>query len=300
MGKRLLIGLMAILVLASMVTSCSKKNAEIAELNARLKAAEAALESASGGNAAEEQSTQAATNTPNANSSEQTTTAPPTEASSFAFSGEEITRYSGSETTVVIPAQINGVAVTSIGRASFAGCQSLTNITIPNSVTSIRDSAFQDSGITSITIPNSVTSIEFNAFARCTSLTAINVDAGNTAYSSQDGVLYNKDKTTLIQYPGGKTGAFIIPNGVTRIGDRAFMSTIITTVTIPASVTSIGQNAFGSRINSVTFQGMINSANIHASAFETHPTVGLRAKYLADGTGTYIRPIESSWTWTKQ
>ena len=82
-------------------------------------------------------------------------------------------------------------------------------------------------------------------FDGCTGLTSIVVDASNPVYSSQDGVLYNKAKTMLIQYPGGKSGGFIIPGSVTSIGDYAFYGcTGLTSVTIPDSVTSIGDGAF--------------------------------------------------------
>ena len=74
------------------------------------------------------------------------------------------------------------------------------------------------------TIPAGVTSIGEGVFSSCTGLTSIKVDAGNTSYSSQDGVLYNHDKTVLIQCPAGKTGFFAIPGSVTSIGTEAFRS----------------------------------------------------------------------------
>ena len=96
----------------------------------------------------------------------------------------------------------------------------------------------------------------------CTSLTSIVVDANNTVYSSQDGVLYNKAMTVLIQYPGGKAGGFTIPNSVTSIGYGAFGScTGLTSVTIPESVASIGVSAFSwcTGLTSVTIPNSVTS-----------------------------------------
>ena len=138
-------------------------------------------------------------------------------------------------------------SVTSIGDMVFYKCSSLTSITIPDSVTSIGSSAFSDcSKLRSITIPNSVTSIGAWAFNGCTGLTAINVAMENQNYVSPDGVLYNKDKTTIICYPAGKKGNnYKIPDGVTEIGSIAFSRcSSLTSVTIPNSVTSIGSGAF--------------------------------------------------------
>ena len=116
--------------------------------------------------------------------------------------------------------------LTSIGEVAFYGCTSLSSVTIPDSVTSIGYYAFSGcTSLTSVTIPDSVTSIGYDAFSGCTSLTAINVAEGNTAYVSENGVLFNKSKTSLIQYPAGKTdSAYTIPDSVTSIGYYAFLS----------------------------------------------------------------------------
>ena len=137
--------------------------------------------------------------------------------------------------------------VTSIGNFAFSDCTSLTNITIPNSVTSIGDYAFYGcENLINITIPNSVTSIGNFAFCMCTSLTSINVDSNNEKYMSDNGVLYTKDKKTLIQYPSKKEKTeYIILQGTTSIGNYAFhYCTNLTNITIPNSVTSIGDDAF--------------------------------------------------------
>ena len=95
--------------------------------------------------------------------------------------------------------------------------------TILDGATSIWDYAFYNcENLTSITIPHSMNSIGEDAFCCCTGLHSINVDASNTAYSSDHGVLYN-NKTTLVTYPAGKKGpSFTIPNSVSNIGYGAF------------------------------------------------------------------------------
>jgi hypothetical protein len=114
-------------------------------------------------------------------------------------------------------------SVTEIGGSAFYYCRGLTSIIIPDSVTVIGNYAFEScSGLTSITIPNSVTAIGTYTFALCSALTAISVDDENTVYSSDIGVLFDKNKTVLICCPAGKTGNYTIPNSVTSIDDYAF------------------------------------------------------------------------------
>ncbi len=161
-------------------------------------------------------------------------------------------------------------SVISIGNGAFEYCTSLTSITIPDSVTSIGYYAFADcTSITSITIPDSVTSIGNYEFRDCTSLTSISVVEDNQYYSNDEyGVLFNKDKTTLIQYPAGNTRtSYTISDSITSIGNGAFnYCTSLTSIIIPDSVTSIGYYAFYgcTGLTSITIPDSVTSIGNYA------------------------------------
>lgn len=145
----------------------------------------------------------------------------------FADNGDgtcTITAYTGDGGDVSIPGLIDGLAVTRLGDGAFNGCQNLTGVTFPVSVTAIGAEPF-------------------NA---CVNLAAIAVDTNNPAFCSVDGVLFDKDQATLIQYPVGAVGAYTIPASVTAIGDCAFSGCAgLSSLTISAGITSIGHDPFG-------------------------------------------------------
>lgn len=153
--------------------------------------------------------------------------------------------------------------IISIGDNAFLQCQNLEYLEIPETVIYIGSQAFSNCKITNITIPKNVNNIEKRAFMECFSLMEINVDSNNNIYSSMDGVLFSKDKSTLICYPIGKSqvygedgslcGIYDIPNTVTRIEDYAFEFSKLIQVNIPeiiinesvgTNLTQIGKESF--------------------------------------------------------
>jgi hypothetical protein len=168
---------------------------------------------------------------------------------------------------------VQGSQLTSIGVQAFNGARSLQSITIPDTVTSIGNSAFQDaSSLQSINIPALVTSIGNLAFYRADKLLSIIVNPNNNYYSSDAvGVLFDKNKNKLIQYPTGNSlTSYIIPNTVTTVEAHAAIgATSLQSITIPASVTSIGDLAFEQvlTLNSVIIAANSQLTSIGSQAF---------------------------------
>ena len=149
-------------------------------------------------------------------------------------------------------------SVTSLEPYALQG-SSLNTIQLPNKLTLIREGALSYmSGISSINIPENVTDIEPYAFA-FSGLTEIKVDENNKHYADKDGVLFDKNLSTLIYYPSSKPGTeYSVPNGVTRIEDYSFVGKpILQKIIIPDSVTAIGNNAFFYNFNNAIHEIII-------------------------------------------
>ena len=174
-----------------------------------------------------------------------------------------IVQYDGFDSDIVVPAELDGVPVTTIGKLAFSCGETYSgvpvkSITLPDTITTLRDQAMECCrSLKKVTIPASVTSIGDFVFTDCDNLTAINVAPGNTSYKSVNGVLFDGDGKTLLYYPTKGAAKYTVPSGVTKIQDYAFYyTTAVTDVILPDSITSIGEGAFGDcAVKKITFTG---------------------------------------------
>ncbi len=130
-----------------------------------------------------------------------------------------------------------------VGKAMLASCEKLKRIVLPLQTTKIEADAFRNcSSLRTIEVPMLVESIETSA--GCTALAEINVQAGNSHYSSKDGVLLSGDGKSILWFPMGKEGEYTLPSTVTTVGDYAFRNCRIETFHFADGLKSIGKYAF--------------------------------------------------------
>jgi hypothetical protein len=147
-------------------------------------------------------------------------------------------------------------------------CSKSKNYSIPNCVTRIDYGAFSRcTGLTSVTIPNSVTNIANFSFYGCTGLVEFIVDTENINFSSFEGVLFNKDKSTLISFPNSKSNNYSIPNSVTSVGNEAFLNCLnLESITIPKSINEFMTGSVYGCTSLSEF--IVDAENINFSSFE--------------------------------
>ena len=160
--------------------------------------------------------------------------------SGASFTDNALPRYAFGECSALATVKIPDT-VTIIYAGAFCRCTGLTSISIPDSVIEIGGGIFnQCTGLKSITIPYSLTTIHSTSFP-C----SMEVSPDHPVFATENGVLFNRDKTVLIEYPYLRQGDYAIPDSVVKIGKEAFSyCTGLTSVVIPGSVVEIAENAF--------------------------------------------------------
>ncbi|MDH7497997.1 MAG: leucine-rich repeat protein [Syntrophomonadaceae bacterium] len=135
-----------------------------------------------------------------------------------------------------------------IDLGTFNGCSSLAEISIPANVRTIKTDAFYNcTGLTAVNLPKSLSEIDPSAFRGCSNLTSLSIPGDNPSFTAAEGVLYSKDRSTLVVYPEGRvTGTVAIADHVKAIGPRVFFAVSnLKAIVFPSGLTSIGNQAFG-------------------------------------------------------
>lgn len=190
-----------------------------------------------------------------------------------------------------------GTGLETIGYGAFRDCYKLENFVLPESLKTIGSDAFRNSVITHVSIPDSVIGIGSTAFGGCSALQSVHIGSGceiiddtafsncgslagievsenNPYFSSQDGVMFSKDKTVLEYYPSGsKNKSYVIPDTVQSIGGYAFAQTMfnLKSLTIPSSVKSIEDSSFyDCYMNNVNYCGSEDDWNNQTADWYTY------------------------------
>jgi len=163
-----------------------------------------------------------------------------------------ITRYKGTDLLVNVPSEINGYEVYAIDEEAFAINPYPKIIFISEGIKKILWGAFTAAyGLEEIFLPESIEFIEWTAFSTCNNLKFININTNNNYYSTSNGILFNKNQTTIHSYPGGKTNqTYTIPSSVTTIGGWAFSGALtLRRINVPGTVLSTEEWPFSGALN---------------------------------------------------
>ena len=197
----------------------------------------------------------------------------------------------------------------------FLGCTSLEKVVLPAGLERIDTEAFTGcTSLKSLSIPASVAEIGMYPASACTSLQEIAVASGNRYYTSQNGALYTKDMKKLIQYPGGRAGGVVIPQGVETLGLNSISCPGMTSILLPASLKLIASGAFNGcdHLTDVYYAGTkaqwalvdknvsmneaLEQAKIHYNYKNALPPVTAKAEYIASTGKPYLKwtPVEGA------
>ena len=213
-----------------------------------------------------------------------------------------ITGYSGTETKVTVPATIDGKNVSGIGSSAFYNNKVLEEVTVSEGIQSIGQQAFSMSTLKKLWLPASLNT--FKDGEDVCELEGIYVDSASQYYKDVDGVLYNKNMTTLVKYPSKKTAStFTVPNGVTKLEDCSMDSnTSLQKVVLPDSLKEVGYWSFMncSNLSDITLPEQCKSVGQYAFSGTALTSFYIPAALETLMSGTFLNTDISSITVSPQ
>ena len=213
-----------------------------------------------------------------------------------------ITGYSGTETKVTVPATIGGKSVSEIGYAAFASNSVLEEMTVSEGIQTVNGDVFTMSSLKKLWLPASLNT--FRPSANMDKLEGIYVDSASQFYKDVDGVLYNKNMTTLVKYPAQKKATtFAVPGSVTALADSSMDSNIfLQKIVLPDSVELVDFGAFKncSKLSDVTLPEQCKSVGQFAFSGTALTSFYIPAALDTLGAGAFMNTKISSMTVSPQ
>jgi hypothetical protein len=164
-----------------------------------------------------------------------------------------------------------------ISYAMFKGCPYLQKLTLPDSTQTIETNAFMDcTALETLSIPASATTI--TPSTGCTALSTITVNGANTSFTAKDGVLYNKEMTSIIWFPEGKSDDYVMPSTITTLAKYAFTGCKLKSIVLPSTIVSIPYAVFQKSTNLISVTLGSGTEILSDYCFEGCPLAQLHVK----------------------
>lgn len=190
-------------------------------------------------------------------------------------------------------------SVTRLAWGAFSYCSALTNIVLGDGITLIESRVFYEcNNLRNLYLPESVTNLWNSAFNYCRGLTNITVATNNPTYSSIDGVVFDKGQSTLLHFPAGTQGRYVVPDGTQLIGDYAFDTCgNLSCVELPADFSSLGRYAFAHNTNltGLCFAGAPPNLGTQSFLFTDQVVMYYRAENASQWDTTFADRLTAIW-----